>query len=589
MLRYTGGSDGYFRPLGKAGTNYTCFGAWSGHFLNWATMQGADIFRWALTGGNRSTDTPRSFTDGGSAQTILERAFAAAQGYFFYQFPDKYILARDIASYTNPSDYGVTGAIGWDTLLFIRNGGLGFQFGLKLGGLDDSCTGCKFLNVRVEVCRDPDGTGTLLEGNCKKIPERGGHQDLLQAGRPDPAVQGRDLLGAFGYLLLNDNNNNDADGTPNIYKDGGVLRAMVQSVEPEITETGAFVTDPYNMLAEQGVTYSGTINYLNKFSAEIQVVQAVGSGERALRRGDQVLQEPQADHVVCLRRERGESRRLPGVHNLERSGYRRQVPEEGPAVVQKNYIVGIGDTNSNFDFNLSGSPYGYPADVRFQHGLLQDGEGLDGRGRRPGRHARPERQDHLQRQLLHRRPGLLRPFERSAHRHRRHPDRLDTYWMDVMEVGYISKNQYWLATKYGGYKKPTKTTPPGPFDASKDTWVNRTTAGPPSAAATVTPCPTTTSPPIARTPWWRACAARFRASPRVRAPGRGRPCRVPQVSATSGGANTFQGSYHAASWSGEIVASKVNKILDRRLPRRDHPCGALRPRWTPRAAPGARS
>jgi hypothetical protein len=59
-------------------------------------------------------------------------------------------------------------------------------------------------------------------------------------------------FGAFGYLLLNDNNNWDADGVANIYKDGGVLRAMVQSVDSEITETGAFVTDPYNMLAAQG-------------------------------------------------------------------------------------------------------------------------------------------------------------------------------------------------------------------------------------------------------------------------------------------------------------------------------------------------
>ena len=48
-------------------------------------------------------------------------------------------------------------------------------------------------------------------------------------------------------------------------KDGGVLRAMVQSVDSELTETGAFVTDPYNMLAAQGVSNSGTINYLNKF------------------------------------------------------------------------------------------------------------------------------------------------------------------------------------------------------------------------------------------------------------------------------------------------------------------------------------
>ena len=70
--KYNSGTSGYFEPTGKSGTNYTCSGAWSGHFLNWATMQGADIFRWALTGGNRSTDTPKLFDDGTANQTILD-------------------------------------------------------------------------------------------------------------------------------------------------------------------------------------------------------------------------------------------------------------------------------------------------------------------------------------------------------------------------------------------------------------------------------------------------------------------------------------------------------------------------------------
>lgn len=70
-------------------------------------MQGADIFRWALTGGNR-TDTPKSFTDGGVAQTILERAYAARQGEFMYQFPNKNIYGKDILNYTNPGDYGAS-------------------------------------------------------------------------------------------------------------------------------------------------------------------------------------------------------------------------------------------------------------------------------------------------------------------------------------------------------------------------------------------------------------------------------------------------------------------------------------------------
>jgi type IV pilus assembly protein PilY1 len=40
----------YFEPAGFAGANYTCSGQWSGNFMNWATMQGIDTFRWVLTG-----------------------------------------------------------------------------------------------------------------------------------------------------------------------------------------------------------------------------------------------------------------------------------------------------------------------------------------------------------------------------------------------------------------------------------------------------------------------------------------------------------------------------------------------------------
>ena len=39
-------------------THHACAaGQWSGNFLNWATMTGLDAFRYATTGGNRSTDT----------------------------------------------------------------------------------------------------------------------------------------------------------------------------------------------------------------------------------------------------------------------------------------------------------------------------------------------------------------------------------------------------------------------------------------------------------------------------------------------------------------------------------------------------
>jgi type IV pilus assembly protein PilY1 len=65
----------HFAPSGLASSR-TCTGTqdhlWSGNFLNWATMQTIDPFRWALTGGYRVVDT--------AALTILEKAWASGQG-----------------------------------------------------------------------------------------------------------------------------------------------------------------------------------------------------------------------------------------------------------------------------------------------------------------------------------------------------------------------------------------------------------------------------------------------------------------------------------------------------------------------------
>ncbi|MGS0755400.1 hypothetical protein ACVBEH_12310 [Roseateles sp. GG27B] len=61
----------YFFPTGLT-ANHTCLLKWSGNFMNWATMQTIDPFRWALTGGYRSTES--------GSLTILEKAYGANLG-----------------------------------------------------------------------------------------------------------------------------------------------------------------------------------------------------------------------------------------------------------------------------------------------------------------------------------------------------------------------------------------------------------------------------------------------------------------------------------------------------------------------------
>lgn len=85
----------HFAPAGAA-TVHTCPGTrdhlWSGNYLNWATMQTIDPFRWALTGGYRVVDTADT--------TLLEKAWASGQG-GTSNFPDRVVTtAADIQNAT---------------------------------------------------------------------------------------------------------------------------------------------------------------------------------------------------------------------------------------------------------------------------------------------------------------------------------------------------------------------------------------------------------------------------------------------------------------------------------------------------------
>jgi type IV pilus assembly protein PilY1 len=75
---YTNGASAASPSTG----DHTCVGRWSGNYLNWATMQTTDMFRFAMTGGDRFIDT--------STLTVLEKARHDGQG-GFSQFPLKRI------------------------------------------------------------------------------------------------------------------------------------------------------------------------------------------------------------------------------------------------------------------------------------------------------------------------------------------------------------------------------------------------------------------------------------------------------------------------------------------------------------------
>jgi len=114
-----GTDKGWFEPTGPA-TSHACTDAWSGNFLNWASMTGLDEFRHAMTGGSRYVDT--------STLTVLERAYNDAQSSTGY-FPNK--------SYSGSGAYPFPPA---ETLTIV-NATKGQKMNVAFGGTDTmTCT-----------------------------------------------------------------------------------------------------------------------------------------------------------------------------------------------------------------------------------------------------------------------------------------------------------------------------------------------------------------------------------------------------------------------------------------------------------------
>jgi type IV pilus assembly protein PilY1 len=101
VYSYAVAENSYFQPYAfAAGSNgHSCTGLWSGNFMNWATMQTVDPFRWVLTGGLRTTD----FGAGNYPQTVLEKAWGASEG-STNNFP-----YRGVDQASNPNSTTLTG------------------------------------------------------------------------------------------------------------------------------------------------------------------------------------------------------------------------------------------------------------------------------------------------------------------------------------------------------------------------------------------------------------------------------------------------------------------------------------------------
>lgn len=594
-------NPGYFSPADFAGTAYSCTGKrgpWSGNFLNWATMQGIDTFRWALTGGFRIVDKPDTFANAPAAApygtTILARAYASQQGSLASNFPDRALNSSNVsfAAYTDTAATKVTtGYLG------IRNGGLGFSFRLgpvtSSGGTyywpnssqktkiafntadSDDCKSnstdrCYYFDVAVEVCRDEvvNGVSLLTNENCQKYAS--GSTTIWKPFGLMQQYQDKMYFGAFGYLGLFTANATDANGVTNSSKDGGVLRAKIQSIASEVAATGYFPKDPYGTGAAQGVTYSGTINYLNRFGQDSHLYKyydPVSELYAEVVKYFKALQ-PTPSYISGLNATLRDN--FPVFTSWTDPAVDAKYPAAGALTCKKNYIIGIGDTNSQYDLNnLSGASApaaGVDADMDGKTAVdWTNSLGiLEGLGSSLGttKVVSGGSQNGY----------LIAGIAYYAHSSDIRKDltgiqNITTYWMDVLEptIPKMVNDQYWLASKYGGYTKANGSV--GLFDPSTDSWYDKNANGTPvrtytdtlnnKTAATLPSTYFQTNTPDAMVSGLQSA---FKSIAAGSGTGAGAAFSSLNLNTTSGGGNAYVGTFDASSWKGDVVASSITSF-----------------------------
>ncbi|HUD96775.1 MAG TPA: hypothetical protein VMO24_04480, partial [Woeseiaceae bacterium] len=454
----------HFYPTGWT-VNHRCVGQWSGNFMNWAATQTIDPFRSVLTGGYRVRDT--------ATETWLEKARHDGQGGTNI-YPNRRIPASGNLS-TMMAGATPFGFANW---MRMRIEGRGVEMRFRLNDDDVNLDLTAYnpaapvndddayvVSIRVKVC-----VAGLLESNCRAYP--GG------ASKPEGLIQqyADELrIGVFGYL-------NDS----NMLRDGGVLRARQKFVGPTMIvpgsgeganpnmewdpNTGILLQnpDPSDASATAGafgitIDNSGAINYLNKFG------QLTSNNHKSI--------DPVSElYYTALRYLKNQGNvpqysTIPGNTGVNAATAADRFPVIGTwddpiqYACQKNVILGIGDVYTHRDKNLPGSSYSAdepakPAAVSSDNTVnvvtetasvaAMEGIGINNNpftGRQNS--------------------AFIAGLAWDAHTRDIRPDlpgtqTVSTHWVDVLEAQSLeppTRNQYYLATKYGGFLAPDDFDP----------------------------------------------------------------------------------------------------------------------------------
>lgn len=454
----------HFYPSSITG-NRRCSGAheWSGNYLNWATTPTIDPFRKVLTGGLRAKDTP--------TETWLVKARHPGRG-GPSMYPTRYLVGAANVSGATPFTEGQ---------IRVRTMGLGtkMRFSLNNVSVDEnpghyqpsvSAVGdarAFEMSVRVKVCDPVIG----VEENCKQYADGWKPEGLIQ--------QSADSIrfSVFGYLNQDDSS-----------RDGGVLRARQKYVGPKKLVPGVGVQDnpnaewdavtgvmvrnpdPDDASSTSGaIADSGVINYLNKFGQG-------GTGKN--KYGD-----PVSELYYAATRYLKNLGNVPsytsmdGATDAEKALWRDGFPvitnwnDPIQYECQPNVILGIGDTRTHHDKNLPGNNRYRKKEPGMPDAIVNDRtvdviaatnwvgqlEGLGNIG------------DTNDFEDIHNRfnSAYIAGLAYHNHTHDMRPDLAGkqtaaTHWVDVLE-GQVqeppSRNQYYLAAKYGGFEVPEDYNP----------------------------------------------------------------------------------------------------------------------------------
>jgi type IV pilus assembly protein PilY1 len=471
-------SSSYFYPYGAASsrkcTSNSTNALWSGNYLNYAAMQSLDIFRWVLTGGDRAEDT--------ATTTILEKTRHSGQGAYGI-FPNKEITSGTTIRELSPFRWSTMAAKvygeGTSVVFSATTGDTSTSGVVNYTGNYDppsSSSGSTVfyrVYIRIKACDSAVG----VESNCTQYGTNYKPEGLMQ----QYAMQLR--YGAFGYL-------NDG----NLLRDGGVLRARMKSIGPQTpvplstattntnkewdATTGVFTANPDPTDASDTTTYSGVavtqsgvVNYLNRFGK--------------LGASDYKGYDPVSELYYAATRYLKNQGNVASYSNMSGASSTDKTRwVDGFPVIrtwsdpvqyscQRNFILGIGDVYAWGDKNLPGStitsnsaawytgateptmPSEVSADTTVNVTTATDMVGqLEGISNL-GTTSDPNRSN----------TRFIAGLAYDNHTKDIRSDltgkqTIETYWLDVREAQtYESKNQYWLAAKYGGFKVPTSFAP----------------------------------------------------------------------------------------------------------------------------------